>query len=345
MPRRPPPAPVTGLKPQTGRPPGQARRRGPPIGPRLAYMVHLHGQGLWAELADQELRLLRERISSERADRGRIRAHMVPCPLTGPVRARPAEDPLLRLDAEAIARLGPQERSAIFDPTRPAIAVILEFLGSRQDLPPLGVIPAAQAGDLFVGWVNLDRVPALAEHPAVVRIEALRTWAPNTDPDAGARGASDGGASFGATGGRGVRLAVIDLGFDFLHPGLVRQVGEGGTEQVRTLWLHDMRLPPPPSAPAGALGRRLSGAELQDALDWYGSPGGQPPGPSAVETHLMRLATVAARPEYRAVVQQHGTAVTGIAAGNGRGPSAGFSSLGDRRSPGGRSDPGSHRPA
>ncbi|MET0531849.1 MAG: hypothetical protein ABW003_26550, partial [Microvirga sp.] len=224
-------------------------------------MVHLHRQGLWAELADQELRLLRERISSARADRGRIPANMMPGPLTGPVRARPAEDPLLRLDAEAIARLGPQDRSAIFDPTSPAIAVILEFLGSRQDLPPLGVIPAAQAGDLFVGWVNLDRVPALAEHPAVVRIEALRTWAPTTDADADARGGSDGGDSFGATtGGRGVRLAVIDLGFDFLHPGLVRQVGEEGTEQVRTLWLHDMRLPPPPSAPAGAIGLRLSGA-------------------------------------------------------------------------------------
>jgi hypothetical protein len=196
--------------------------------------------------------------------------------------------------------------------------VSLEFMGARQDLPPLGVIPAAHAGDLFFGWVNLDSIAMLAEHPAVVRVESLRSWMPTSSSGDGGPGDINGGNSLNLKAtGRGVRLAVIDLGFDFLHPALVRQVGTG--EQVRALWLHDMQLPPPSSAPAGTLGLRLSTKELQTALDWYKGPAGGLPGPTAVETHLKRLATIVANPDYRTLVQQHGTAVVGIAAGNGRG--------------------------
>ena len=318
--RRPPPAPTTGRKPQTGLPPGKERRRGPTLGPHLNYLVWLHGQGsALAKLAKQELMLWRKTLSSEEGDR--LPANAVPRPLTGILRLRPGDDPLLRLDPDAITRLDPS-RSSSFDPTRPAVTVCLEFLGALRDLPPLGVIPAVQAGDLFAGWVNLDRVAELAGHPAVVRIEALRTWGPTGDPE-GERGGSPNGwssASARATG-QGVRIAVIDLGFDFLHPAFLRQVG--GAEKVRTLWLHDMELSPP--SPTGSLGLRLTRAELQDALDWYSRP--LIPScsrPVAVETHLARLETVPdANPEYRTLVQQHGTAVTGIAAGNGRDYTAG----------------------
>jgi hypothetical protein len=287
------------------------------VGPQLRYLTLLHSQAL-AELVEQELALFRRALNFKRSGRSDLPGITMPSPLTGSVRLRPGNDPLLRLDPDAIKRLDPSA-AAVFDSNRPAVAVSLEFLGAARDLPPLGVIPAVQAGDLFFGWVNLERVAALAKHEAVVRIEALRTWAPTSNSSGGdgiPNGRSPGTAT---TTGHGVRLVVIDLGFDFLHPGLVREVA--GAEQVRALWLHDMELPPEQLAPAGALGRRFTATDLQAALDWYLAPLGQPapPTPCAIKKHLGRLVSARASADYKQLLQQHGTAVTGIAAGNGRG--------------------------
>src|SRR5262245_430052 len=302
MSRRPPPAPSTGRKPQTG-----MRREAPVVGPHLNYLAWLQAQGpALAELVQQEA----QRKPAPDARRTSFVGNF----LTGPVSLEPGKDPLLHLDADALRRLDPTDAVA-FDPARPAVAVSLEFLGARRDLPRLGVVPVAQAGDLFVGWVNLDKLKELIDHPCLVYVEASRSVVPTVDPGGGEPGDPHFSSTTHANAtGRGVRLAVIDLGFDFLHPALVRDAG--GAQQVRALWLHDMKLKRP-DAPADQLGLRLTHAELQDALDWYNSDNQAPPGPQAVQTHLQRLGTSPANKDLREALQQHGTAATVSAAGNG----------------------------
>lgn len=315
MVRRPPPAPSTGRKPQTGLPPKKELRRGPRLGPHIEYLVRL-SEGSLAELAAQESALRQKVLSSEPSRRDSLLAAAVPHPLTGPIRLLPAEDPQLLLDSEALTRLDPRAR-AKFNPKHPAVTVCVEFLGSISDLPALGMIPAVQSGDLFAGWVNLDQIKNLSEHKAVVRVEALRTFAPTGGGGENGSGSANGESSLssGATG-RGVRIAVIDLAFDFLHPALTRQ--GVGTDQVRALWLHDMAVKAPSVSPAGTMGRRFSADELQAALKWYTDEDPRTGLPLAISGHFGRLSEMQAAPDYRDLVARHGTAVSGIAAGNGR---------------------------
>jgi subtilisin family serine protease len=272
------------------------------IGRNLSYLLHLVENNVsLRDLAAQELEL-RLRHSSKGG-----------AAITASLHLDAAKD-LLRLDAEAIAHLA-SNGVPTFNASGNVVSVLLEFLGSRDDLPVLGVVPAGQAGDLFVGWANLERVRELAAHVAVAHVETMS--APSSAGGAGARvAAASPGPERGLTG-RGVCLAVIDLGFDFLHPGLLDE--KDGIEAVRALWLHDMRLARPASAPPGAVGRRFSRLDLENALHWYRTA--QPETRSqAVDEHCGRLVDPpGASSEYKAIVQQHGTAVAGIAAGNGRG--------------------------
>ncbi|WP_046864696.1 S8 family serine peptidase [Microvirga massiliensis] len=290
------------------------------IGARLAFLVWLFEKGsALPALVEQEQDLWRRELNAQQSRFQRLLGRVavapaphIPSPLTAAVRLRPAEDRVLNLSFESIRRIDPTGR-AIFDPARPAVAVSIEFLGSRSDLLPLGVIPAAQAGDVFFGWVNLHSVSALAKNPAVLRIDALRTWTPAAGGSISAGNTTSGGGG-GSETGAGVRLAVIDLGFDFLHPAFLQPIG--ASEEVRTLWLHDFALAPAASAPAGSIGRRFTGSDLQNALLWYEASSSSPK-PEVIATHIQRLKDALGNPEYRTLVQQHGTGTAGIAAGNG----------------------------
>jgi hypothetical protein len=290
------------------------------LGRNLSYLLHLVETDVsLRDLAAQELELRLKHAGTSGSGA-----------FTASVYLDSAKD-LLRLDAEAIARLV-SNGIPTFSAAGNVVSVILEFLGSRDDLPVLGVIPAGQAGDLFVGWVNLDRVRELAAHVAVVHVETMSAWVVHVEtmdapPPAGDTGASEqvaAGSQRSERGltGRGVCLSVIDLGFDFLHPGLLRE--KDGIEVVRALWLHDMRLARPASAPPGAIGRRFTRLDLENALRWYKTSPQPATRSPAVDLHCGRLHDPpGASDVYRAIIQRHGTAVAGIAAGNARGSTDG----------------------
>jgi Subtilase family len=334
MPRRFVPAPATGRKPQTG----MRLRDGRPtavIGQRLAYLQWLARTGALVPLARQELELWRSRLHrsdrcapaltdlglcaclfaavrrlfSRRARRPPLRTELpagsyLPAPLTAPVVIAPRN---LNRFPQAAGQ---------FDPSRPPlVAVSVHFLGNMHDLADLGVSAVAQSGDVFVGWANLDAVAGLAEHVATVYVEAVRGWLPTS----GGAAPTGGGTTTGAgvyvpptplppsAQGDGTRLAVIDLGFDFLHPALLDAAGH-----VRAAWLFDLCLP------SNGSGTLFTTADLEQALTWYRSDGNPADRPPAITQHIGRLATgpvFASRPE----LQHHGISVAGLALGNGGG--------------------------
>jgi subtilisin family serine protease len=237
----------------------------------------------------------------------------------------------VRLEPPSTGPGDPSDARSAFDPTRGnVVAIALEFLGADADLRPLGALAAARAGDIVIGWANLDRLEELAAHPATLRVDLLRKPSPSGEvvPNQAETGGFAPAARVGPCRptGRGVRVAVVDFGFDFLHPAFLRET-EGGGEEVRAIWLYDTTLPP---RDAGApIGRRFDRAALQAALDWYRAP--VPPAdgavPEAVALHLGRLREdrledLGLDQAFRNLLRPHGTAVAGIAAGNGRGGGA-----------------------
>ncbi|MCK8784068.1 hypothetical protein M0638_06705 [Roseomonas sp. NAR14] len=255
----------------------------------------------------------------------------------------------------------PEAAGAGFRPEKGCVSVLLEFLGDPADLEALGALPVARAGDIVAAYANLDAIPALRDHGAVLQLDPGGQMPPPVLPPPAPAGGDSGGeprdepegepegnpgdepgsdpaprpaapgdaampAAAPAAGetGRGVRLGIIDLGFDFLHPGLLDH--EGGPAP-RALWLHDMTLSPLPDAVPGTIGRRFRRAALREALAWYragGPPASQgerpDPGEPAALEHLRRLAFPPERISFAEARQRrlHGTAVAGLAAGNGR---------------------------
>ena len=246
-----------------------------------------------------------------------------------PVQAPPAETPEAR---QATADPVDTSPSQAFDPAAPMISVVLEFLGAMRDLPALGALPVGRAGHVVAAYANVASLGRLQEHPAVVRLEEGRPWAlpvsrhgaeaPLSTPDVPAENGEashdvNGGSATGSSAsspasltGRNVRLAILDLGFDFLHPALMTV---GATPQPRALWLQDFGLP----SQAGSVrpGRRFDRSDLRAALKWWQGADPSKPRPRAL-AHLKRLSTASDGTAHeRELMERHGTAVAGIAAG------------------------------
>jgi subtilisin family serine protease len=201
-----------------------------------------------------------------------------------------------------------------FDRDAPFAGLLVRFLGSRCELAALGAEVAAQAGDIFVAWVNLVGLVRVLEHPATVRAEPGRTWQAAAVAVEVARAHAlppHGSAALGLTG-RGTRIGVVDTFVDVLHPDLRDDAGA-----TRLAWLHDHALPPRDRAGQPRIGARYDRAEIDAAIAAWETRRAS----EGALAHLARARDLPRAPSAageRRVLQTHGTAVAGIAAGGGR---------------------------
>lgn len=201
-----------------------------------------------------------------------------------------------------------------FERDLPFAGVLLRFLGQRRELEELGAEVAAEAGEFFVVWVNIKGLVRVLEHPATMRAEPGRSWqAAATAIEVGrVHGLPPfGNAAQGLTG-RGTVIGVVDTHLDFLHPDFRNEDGS-----TRLASLHDIALPPRTGNGAPAIGARFSSAEIDAAIaaEAAGARGG------GALAHLARARDLPLTPSAageRRVLQTHGSAVAGIAAGGGR---------------------------
>jgi subtilisin family serine protease len=200
-----------------------------------------------------------------------------------------------------------------FDRERPFAGILLRFLGQKAELEALGAEVAAQAADIFVAWVNITGLVRVLEHPATVRAEPGRTWQAAATAVEVARVHAlppHGTAAAGLTGA-GTMIGVVDTFIDVLHPDFRNADGT-----TRLAWLHDLSLAPRALPGAPAIGARHDRAEIDAAIATF--EGGGPP--AGALDHLVRARDLPLAPTAageRRVLQTHGSAVAGIAAGGG----------------------------
>ncbi|HEU4364165.1 MAG TPA: S8 family serine peptidase [Candidatus Krumholzibacteria bacterium] len=187
-------------------------------------------------------------------------------------------------------------------------------LDGNGGVPP-GVEIVARFGDVATCRVARELVGEVWSDADVVSLKAARVFGP--DPDIGSSLEGESGDelhSFRETGpvasdvrrpdglpadGRGVIVAAVDWGFDFLHPNLI---GDDGTSRILALW--DQTAPGAGVEPYG-YGRVFEKEDIDAALqsrDPYAALGYHP---------------ASGDPAGRGA---HGTHVIDIAAGNGRAP-------------------------
>ena len=221
-----------------------------------------------------------------------------------------------------------QERGQRGPPEPVVVHVSVQFTGAMEDLLALGFEPVVVTahprgeGTLASGQVPLAALRAMADLDHVVYVEAprypqleLEESVPEIRADVVHRPPT-------SLTGAGVVVGVIDSGFDLTHPGLRKA---DGTTRVLAYWNQHGWTPPPAlnNVPLGAVpepykfGWALSQDDINTALGatpppaWLFVDATAEPGETAAE-RKRRVAKLARG--FR-----HGTHVTGIAAGNGRG--------------------------
>lgn len=144
-------------------------------------------------------------------------------------------------------------------------------------------------------FINKNEIPNLSNNPQVVFL-SLPTRCEYIDTGLGAVCASNisnPGGNFTVTGA-GILLAVIDSGIDYSHPDFRNM---DGTTRIRYLWDQTLQGTPPTGFSSGV---EFTSEQINEAL--------------SQDTKEEQLSIVPTQDEIG-----HGTALTGIAAGNGRG--------------------------
>ena len=184
--------------------------------------------------------------------------------------------------------------------TEPTVTVLLQFTGPVTALEEAGFVPRTVAGDVATGVVPLTRVEELADHPGTVFVEASRTLEPELDQAVADARVDDLHDRDPARKGAGALVGIIDSGVHYPH-GAFRNAD--GTTRIVSIWDHT--LDPGDS----------------DAVSGEANPAGYSYG---VEWDQAAIDSALTATDPFSMVRHddggsnHGTHVTGIAAGNGR---------------------------
>jgi subtilisin family serine protease len=200
----------------------------------------------------------------------------------------------------------------------PFVSAFILSDASAEDLTKLGVKVRSQAGDIFTALIPLSKIEKLEASPAIRFIELARPLFPTLDQAVPYAQINTLHTATPPVRGNGVIVGVIDSRLDIYHPDFRTATGA-----TRVLFLWDQFLSPtgteagPPTAsalpgfmPAGA-GGSTYGVEYNQAT---------------INTELNHATGTNAYLTVRhgGSVAEHGTHVTGIAAGNGLGQAGTF---------------------
>ncbi len=196
---------------------------------------------------------------------------------------------------EVAGRFGINTESLASAPA-PEAVVLVQYQGNRDALTRKGLKIRGQAGDVWTGTIELDRLPALAQLAKVERLEGTRSLHGELDlslVECRARPVHNGSPG---RKGAGVIVGIVDSGCDYTHRCFRHSDGKS-----RILFIWDQSLTPQAGehSPAGfGYGVEYDNAAINKAL--------KSSNPFAKVRHRDS-------PD----ANFHGTHVTGIAAGNG----------------------------
>lgn len=181
----------------------------------------------------------------------------------------------------------------------PRVEVLMQYTGDAANLSRYDFELQTQIGRVIVGTVPLSRLPELEALTDVVRIEAAQPIQPTLDislPESRVTPLHTGNP---AIKGAGAIVGVIDTGIDYTHPAFRRP---DGTSRILAIWDQNLQPLQNEANPKGSLynyGVEYNKADIDKAL--------ASSNPFAIVRH-----------QDRSSMGNHGTHVTGIAAGNGR---------------------------
>ncbi|QJR10447.1 hypothetical protein DSM104443_01511 [Usitatibacter rugosus] len=276
------------------------RQPRPKLDPRLAMLLELDAEER-RELVSREL----SRIEDIGAELKAVNEDLASFP------AR-AQEPMIHKLREIYGRLfapmsaGLLAEGALPDSVRktgdPVFSAFILADATPDRLAALGVTVRSQAGDVFTAFVPQSAIARLEEAPEVRYVELARSVVPtgsSTDttqvlaPRTAARASPD-------FNGTGAIVGVIDSTLDLYHPDFRKQPGFA----TRVLGLWDQTLAPVRNeiSPSFGYGVEYTRKDIDDQLSAF-------PGTPAYQQ---------VRHNTGGEVGSHGTAVAGIATGNGR---------------------------
>lgn len=216
---------------------------------------------------------------------------------------------MARIDTELQARLSMPEQQG--EEQNESVTVIVRYLDSLQGIA--SSIEGAGVVELFEGYgiitLPLQDVNLLMRFPEIIYIEISKPVYYNLETARGAscvtgvqgRELQEGASAYNGLTGKGVLVGIVDSGIAISHPAFRLETGES---RIRFLWSQEGRLLKTDSdtygtVPAGyGFGREYTQSELTEVLEQEDE-----------ENNLLLFEGTSG----------HGTAVAGIAAGNGNG--------------------------
>ncbi len=185
------------------------------------------------------------------------------------------------------------------DTPTPTVEVLMQYTGDATNLSRYGFELQTQIGRVVVGTVPLARLPELEALTDVLRVEAATPIQPTLDVSLPESRVTPLHTGSPAIKGAGAIVGVIDTGIDYTHPAFRKP---DGTTRILAIW--DQNLQPVsgeanPKGPLYNYGVEYNKADIDKAL--------ASSNPFAIVRH-----------RDRSSMGNHGTHVTGIAAGNGR---------------------------